>query len=132
MVRKVEGNSIDYTGNVEACHLCAIRKNAQQGNPKKAMHDKQPFQLVLADLMGPIPPWHWEGSSTSDNSLTSRPSGRKYSSSRPRATPSTLLSCSISPWSFLQVSDWKGFEETGVRNTPLGHSWNTAFRSESS
>ena len=45
VLRKVEGNGIGYTGNVEACDVCAIRKNAQQ-----------PFQLVLSDLMGPMSP----------------------------------------------------------------------------
>ena len=57
VVRKVEGSGIDYTGNVKACDVCAIGKNAQQPHPKKATYDiKQPFRLVLADLMGPISP----------------------------------------------------------------------------
>ena len=57
MLRKVEGNGIGYTGNVEACDVCANGKIAQQAHPKKATYDiKQPFQLVLADLMGSIPP----------------------------------------------------------------------------
>ena len=57
VLRKVEGNGICYTGNIEACDVCAIRKNAQQAHPKKATYDiKQPFQLVLSDLMGPMSP----------------------------------------------------------------------------
>ena len=57
MLRKVEGNGIDSTGNVKACDVCAIGKNAQQAHPKKATYDiKQPFQLVLAGLMGPMSP----------------------------------------------------------------------------
>ena len=131
VLRKVGGNGVDDIGNVKACDVCAIGKSPQLAHPKKATYDiKQPFQLVLADLMRPISPRQWEGSSKSVNSLTSRPSRRRYSSSKPRATPSTLLSCSISLWSFFLVSDWNAFEETGVRNTPLWHSGNTAFRSE--
>ena len=57
VLRKVEGNGIGYTGNVEACDVCAFWKSAQQAHPKKATYDiKQPFQLVLADLMGPMSP----------------------------------------------------------------------------
>ena len=56
-LRKVEGNGIDYIGNVEACDVCAIGKSAQQARPKKVTHNiKQPFQLVLADPMGPMSP----------------------------------------------------------------------------
>ena len=53
----MEGNSIDYTGNVEACDVCAIGKSAKQAHPKKATYDiKHPFQFVLADLMKPMSP----------------------------------------------------------------------------
>ena len=52
MLRKVEGNGIDYSGSVEAFDVCAVGKSAQQAHPKKATHDiKQPLQLVLVDLM---------------------------------------------------------------------------------
>ena len=57
VLRKVEGNGIDYTDNVKACDGCAIGKSAQQVHSKKATYDiKQPFQLVLADLIGPMSP----------------------------------------------------------------------------
>ena len=57
VLRKVKGNGIDDTGNVKACDVCAIGKSAQQAHPKKTTYDiKQPFQLVLADLMGPMSP----------------------------------------------------------------------------
>ena len=57
VLRKVEGNGIDYTGNIKACDVCAIGKSAQQAHPKKATYDiEQPFQLVLANLMGPMSP----------------------------------------------------------------------------
>ena len=57
MLRKVEGNGIDYAGNVEVCDVCTIGKNSQQAHQKKATYYiKQPFHLVLADLMGPMFP----------------------------------------------------------------------------
>ena len=57
VLRKVEGDGIDHSCNVEAFDVCAVGKSAQQAHPKKARHDiKQPVQLVLADLMGPMSP----------------------------------------------------------------------------
>ena len=57
VVRKVEGNGIDYTDNVETCNVCAIGKSSQQAHQKKATYYiKQPFHLVLVDLMGPMFP----------------------------------------------------------------------------
>ena len=62
VLQKVEGNGIDCTGNVKVCDVCAIGKSAQQAHPKKATYDiKQPFQLLLADLMGPMFPPALEG-----------------------------------------------------------------------
>ena len=47
VLRKVEGNGIDYTGNVKTCDVCAIVKNVQQAHQKKATYDiKRPFQLA--------------------------------------------------------------------------------------
>ena len=55
MLRKVEGNGIGYTVSVKACDVCAIGKSAQQAHPKQATYDiKRLFQLVLADLLGPM------------------------------------------------------------------------------
>ena len=57
VLRKMEGNGIDYTANAKACDVCVIGEGAQQAHPKKTTYGiKQPFQLVLADLMVPMFP----------------------------------------------------------------------------
>ena len=133
VLRKVECNGIDYTGNVKACDLCAIGKSAQQTHPKKATYDiKQPFQLVLADLMGPMFFPALGGFQYVGKFVDQQTKWKEIFLIKAKSDAIDTLNCSISLWSFLLDSDWNAFEQTGVRNTPLGHSEKTAFRSESS
>ena len=46
-----------FDGRVPDCDVCATNKSHQLAHPKTADHKvKLPFQLVFADLMGPITP----------------------------------------------------------------------------
>ena len=57
VLRKLLGNGIEYTGDMQACDVCAVEKSNQQAHPKQATYDVQhAFQLVTVDLVGPINP----------------------------------------------------------------------------
>ena len=52
LLRKTEGNGVEYTGTVSGCDICAVGKSAQKAHPKKTKHktDGQ-MELVYTDLM---------------------------------------------------------------------------------
>lgn len=57
VLREVQGNGIEYDGDMKLCDVCAVGKTAQQARPQEASHDVcRSFQLVTADLMGPTSP----------------------------------------------------------------------------
>ena len=57
IIRKVDGNGVEYTGTVSGCDICAVGKSTQKAHPKKDQHKTdEPMKLVYADLMGPITP----------------------------------------------------------------------------
>ena len=57
VVWTLPANGIEYTGDTQACDVCAVGKSSQQAHPKQATYDVQDaFQLVTVDLMGPINP----------------------------------------------------------------------------
>ena len=57
MLRKADGNGVRYDGEVSASDVCAIGKSTQRADPKTAEHNvNAPYQLVFADLVGPINP----------------------------------------------------------------------------
>ncbi|CAB1105631.1 unnamed protein product [Ectocarpus sp. CCAP 1310/34] len=57
ILRKVQGNGVEYNGELSACDVCAVGNSKQQNHPKRASYDaSRPFQLVTTDLMGPFSP----------------------------------------------------------------------------
>ncbi len=57
VLRRKDGNGIDYTGTISGCPTCALGKSQQKAHPKKTIHQtKDPMELVYTDLMGPITP----------------------------------------------------------------------------
>ena len=57
LLRKTEGNGVEYTDTVSDCDICAVRKSIQKAHPKKTNHKTEgPMELVYTDLMGPITP----------------------------------------------------------------------------
>ena len=53
----MDNNGVSFDGTVPDCDVCALGKSHQLAHPKTADHKvKHPFQLVFADLMGPITP----------------------------------------------------------------------------
>ena len=56
-LKNLGNNSMIFDGRVPDCDVCATNKSHQLAHPKTADHKvKLPFQLVFADLMGPITP----------------------------------------------------------------------------
>ena len=54
---KQAGNGVEYSGDIQACDVCAVGKSEQQAHPKQATYDIQrAFQLVTVDTMSPISP----------------------------------------------------------------------------
>ena len=57
VLKKCDNNGVSFDGTVADCDVCAVGKSQQLAHPKTADHKvKHPFQLVFADLMGPITP----------------------------------------------------------------------------
>ena len=57
LLRRKEGNGVEYTGTVSDCYICALSKSRQQAHPKKSTRTTtRPMQLVYTDLMGPFTP----------------------------------------------------------------------------
>ncbi|CAN0374371.1 unnamed protein product, partial [Laminaria digitata] len=57
LLRKTDGNGVNYTGTVSVCNICAWGKSQQKAQPKTTKHKTDgPMELVYTDLMGPITP----------------------------------------------------------------------------
>lgn len=57
LLRKKDGNGVDYTDTVSDCDICAVAKSRQLDHPKKSMRKTSgPMELAYTDLMGPITP----------------------------------------------------------------------------
>ncbi|CAN0421397.1 unnamed protein product, partial [Scytosiphon promiscuus] len=57
VLRRIGGNGVEFTGDLQSCDVCAIGKSSQQPHPKVARNDiRHPFQLVTIDLLGEIRP----------------------------------------------------------------------------
>ena len=59
LLRKTEGNGVEYIGAVSGCDICAVGKSIQKAHPGKTKHKTDgPMELVYSytDLMGPITP----------------------------------------------------------------------------
>ena len=57
LLRKTEGNGVEYTGTVSGCDICAVGKRTQMAHPKNTTHKTDgPMELVYTDHMGPITP----------------------------------------------------------------------------
>lgn len=57
VLRKVEGNGVEYNEYISACDVCAIGKSTQPPHPKKTTYGvERPFEHIVGDTMGPITP----------------------------------------------------------------------------
>ena len=58
ILKKAEANGVEFDDTVSSCDICAMEKSKQLAPPpKKTIHEvNAPFQLIYADLMGPISP----------------------------------------------------------------------------
>lgn len=57
-LRRVPGNGVEYTGDLQSCDICALGKCSQQTHPKQAKNDvvTLPLQPVTIDVLGELPP----------------------------------------------------------------------------
>ena len=56
VLRRVSGNGVELTGELQSCDVCALGKSSQKPHPKHARNDvTQPFQLVTIDVLGELP-----------------------------------------------------------------------------
>ena len=54
---KQASSGVEYTGDIQACDVCAVSKSEHQAHPKQATYDGQrAFQLVTVVTMAPISP----------------------------------------------------------------------------
>ena len=57
LLKNLDNNGVSFDGPVPDCDVCAVGKSHQLAHPKTADHKvKLSFQLVFADLMGPLTP----------------------------------------------------------------------------
>ena len=57
LLRRKEGNRVEYTRTVSECNICALSKSRQQAHPKKSTRaTTKTIQLIYTDLMGPFTP----------------------------------------------------------------------------
>ena len=57
LLKNLDNSGVGFDGPVPDCDVYAVRKSHQLAHPKTANNKvKLPFQLVLADLMGPLTP----------------------------------------------------------------------------
>ena len=55
LLRRKEGNGVEYTGTVSDCDICALSKSRQPAHPKNSTRTTtRPMQLIYTDLMGPF------------------------------------------------------------------------------
>ena len=56
LLKNLDNTGVRFDGPVPDCDVCAVGSSHQLAHPKTADHKvKLPFQLVFADLMGPLP-----------------------------------------------------------------------------
>ena len=71
LLRRKEGNGVEYTRTVSDCDIWALSKRKQQAHPKESTRTTtRPMQLIYTDLMGPFTPPAKGRYSTSASSLT--------------------------------------------------------------
>ena len=57
VLRRVPGNGVEFTGEVQSCDVCALGKSSRKPHPKHSKNDvTQPFQLVTIDVLGELRP----------------------------------------------------------------------------
>ena len=57
LLRRKEGNRVEYTGTISDCSIRALSKSRQQAHPKKSTRTTtRPMQLIYTDLMAPFMP----------------------------------------------------------------------------
>ena len=57
LLRRKEGNGVEYARTVSDCDICALSKSRQQAHPKKSTRaTTRPMKLIYTDLMGPSTP----------------------------------------------------------------------------
>ncbi|CAM9897026.1 unnamed protein product, partial [Laminaria digitata] len=57
LLKNLGNDGVSFDGPEPDCDVCAVGKSHQLANAKTADHKvKLPFQLVFADLMGPLTP----------------------------------------------------------------------------
>ena len=57
LLRRKEGNVVEYTGTVSDRDICVLSKSKQRAHPKKSTRTTtRPMQLIYTDLMGPFTP----------------------------------------------------------------------------
>ena len=57
MLRKKEGNGVDFTDPMSPCDVCAISKNRQHAHPKNTTRQTTaPMHMVHTDNMGQVTP----------------------------------------------------------------------------
>ena len=57
VLRKEAANGIDYTGDVQDCSACPLRKSSQQPHPMHAVYSvSRAFQIVFVETLGPFTP----------------------------------------------------------------------------
>lgn len=53
LLRRTDGNGVNYTGTVSGCDICDLGKNQQKAHPKATTHKADgPIQLVYTALIG--------------------------------------------------------------------------------
>ena len=57
LLRRKEGNGLEYTGTVSDCDIYALSKSGQHAHSKESTRTTtRPMQLIYTDLMGPFTP----------------------------------------------------------------------------
>ena len=57
VLQKQAGNGVEYSGDIQACDVCAVGNSEHQAHPKQSTYDvHRACQLVTVHIMGPISP----------------------------------------------------------------------------
>ena len=55
VLRRVPGNGVEFTGELQSCDICTLGKSFQKPHQKHGKNDvMQPFQLVTNDVLRPV------------------------------------------------------------------------------
>ena len=100
LLRRKEGNGVEYTGTVSDCDICALSKSRQQAHPKKSTRTTaRPTQLIYTDLMGPFtPPAKGGYTGSSSSSLTAIHARRRYTCPETSPEPPSRCTSTTLPW----------------------------------